>query len=161
MFESFFASIAIGAGMMAAAVFSPFSGATDSIQSQIRSASDRAAAGRTASSTVPIACVSAAVDARERAIVSAETTFTSALNTAYSTRASALHSAYAESRTEAIRSAVNTAWKAFTTATRDAQKKWKEGQNAAWKQFNTALRTCKAPNSVSDSKKASSEVRGE
>lgn len=160
--ESLLASVAVGAGMLAAAVFSPFGGISDSINTRIHSVSDRNVIGRSmASSTPDIACISAAVDAREEALGDGSGVFTKAIDSAYSARATALHSAYTQSGTEAIRKAVEAAWKSFTSATKEAQKTWRAAQHTAWKEFNIAARACKAPSSVSDSRRSSSEVRGE
>jgi hypothetical protein len=164
MIESIFGSAVMGIGLVAAAAFAPFSGMSDAINSRLHEMSDRGALHKTASSTisaVDIACISAAVDAREKALVAGEGSFTKAVDAAYSARATALHSAYTQSGNDAIRKAVDAAWKSFTEATRSAQKTWRSAQGDAWKSFNTAARACKAPSSVNDTKKSKSEISGE
>ena len=110
----------------------------------------------TAGTSVNIACIAAAVAAREAILQTAIGTNGTDISAAYSARASALASAYVQTDTSAIRKAVKTAWTTFSAALRVAHKNWKTAQQGAWSQFKTALKACGgSATTVSDSANAS------
>ena len=113
----------------------------------------------TAATAANIACVAAAVDAREAALDTGVGTFASDINAAYTARKSALATAYAQTDPGAIRTSVKTAWKTFAAALRLAGKNWKTVQRGAWEQFKTAVKAC-GPGSASvvDSTNANAEI---
>lgn len=115
----------------------------------------------TASGSVDLACVAAAVAARERSLSTGVGTYTQSVSSAYSTRASALASAYAGSDLATIRAAVKTSWQNFGAALKLAQKSWRTAQQAAWTQFKIATKSCGAgAASVADSTNATAELTG-
>jgi hypothetical protein len=118
--------------------------------------------GTSTKPTLDVTCVANAVGARESSIDSAETTFTTAMNTAYTTRATALASAYAQSGNDAIRAAVKSAWKQFTTSARGSRSAWQKAKENAWQTFRTAIKSCgPSATSVADTENAGSEMNGQ
>jgi hypothetical protein len=107
-----------------------------------------------------LACVGAAVNARESALDAAIATHSSAVVAAYNARATALSAAYSKTTAKDVRAAVKAAWKDFNSAIRSAQKAWRTARDAAWKTFRTAVRACKAPSSVSDGGNSGLEASG-
>lgn len=109
-----------------------------------------------AKTSLNIACVAAAVAAREASLQIAITANAGAISSAYGTRASALASAYAQTDQSAIKAAVRSAWTTFGAALRVAHKGWITSQQAAWSSFKTALKACgPGATSVADSTSAS------
>ena len=96
----------------------------------------------TAAMTVNIACVAAAVAAREASLDTAVGTYTTDINSAYSARATALASAYAQTDKDGIRKAVKTAWQTFAAALKLDGKNWKKAQRDTWTQFKMAIKSC-------------------
>jgi len=92
-----------------------------------------------------VACVAAAVAAREQTLDAGVATYTQSINTAYTTRASALASAYAQTGgSDVIRKAVNTAWQSFRAAIQLGRKTWVTAHESAWTTFRTAAKACGA-----------------
>ncbi|HWP61177.1 MAG TPA: hypothetical protein VN495_01100 [Candidatus Paceibacterota bacterium] len=110
------------------------------------------------SGPVDIACVGAAVAARENALDSAMLTETAALNSAYSTRASALVAAFAQTDTASVKSATKAAWQAFNASTQAARKAWRTSQQATWATYRNAAKQCKGATTVTDSANASTDA---
>lgn len=112
--------------------------------------------------SVDIACVAAAVAAREAALSSGASTHGTAVANAYSTRATALANAYAlTGGNAAIRDAVKKAWDSFRSSIQTARKSWQTARDGAWKQFQTAVKNCKASTEVLDTANTASEPKGE
>ena len=145
----------------AAGIFTLFGASTTGDHRPVH-VEDRGLFERHASSTiasVDVACVAAAVAAREAALGTAASANAQALTTAYSDRASALAAAYTQTGKDAIRKAVKNAWSHFGAALRLAHKSWKSAQQAAWSHFRTAVKACGAgAANVSDSSNASLDV---
>jgi hypothetical protein len=114
----------------------------------------------TSSAATKIACVGAAVNAREQAISSAEQTFSTASSAAYSARASALQQAYTATTYKDVRAAVKAAWTAFSSAERAAHKDWVKARDGAWKTYRTAAVACKAQAGTGDGVHSDAEVSG-
>ena len=112
------------------------------------------------SATAKIACVGAAVNAREAAIDSAMTTYTGALNAAYGARAAALKTAYTLTTLKDVRAAVKVAWSDFSKAMRSAQGAWKTSRMGAWTAYRQAAVACKAPSGTGDGANSVSEASG-
>ena len=109
-----------------------------------------------------IACVAAAVAARESALGAAVSTHSASVSAAYAARASALLSAYSQTGNDTIRKAVKNAWKQFAGATRAAKKGWQFSREAAWQSFRTAIKSCgNGASSVADHGNAGSEMSGQ
>ena len=113
-----------------------------------------------ASITTKIACIGAAVNAREVAIDSAVTAFTSADNAAYAARATALGQAYTQTTLSAVKTGVKAAWATFSSSEKTARTAWKTARDAAWSQYHTAAMACKAPTGTGDSMNSTSEASG-
>src|SRR3989344_1305136 len=105
-------------------------------------------ASTTARGSFDVACIAAAVAAREAGLGIAAGANAEALTSAYSARASALASAYSQTGNEAIKKSVKSSWANFGAALRLAQRGWKNVQNTAWTQFKTA-RKARGPAAVS------------
>jgi len=115
-----------------------------------------------ASSTVQVqgqanvACVAAAVAAREQALGTGISAYTQSINDAYSARASALAAAYTQTGTDAIKKAVKSAWTNFGAALKLGRRTWASAQGSAWSQFRTALKACGGSSTaISDASNAS------
>ncbi|MEK7604614.1 MAG: hypothetical protein AAB442_02360 [Patescibacteria group bacterium] len=108
-----------------------------------------------------IACVGAAVNIREAALVNAMVTFGSATNAAYTTRAATLKQAYTATSSKELRTAVKAAWTTFSTSEKAARKAWKMARDTAWKEYRTAAVACKAPDGTGDGVNSVSERRGD
>lgn len=107
-----------------------------------------------------IACVGAAVSAREAALDTAIAAHGTTINAAYTARATALSAAYGKTTAGEVRAAVKAAWNAFSSAIRSAQKAWKTARNTAWATFRTSVKACKVPGSISDGEKVGLEASG-
>jgi len=92
--------------------------------------------------TVNIACVAAAVDTRETAIIAAYQTRSTAITTALQTRQTALKAAWALTTAKDRNAAIRAAWTAFRTSFRTANATFRTDRNNAWKTFNTARKAC-------------------
>ncbi|OGG57585.1 hypothetical protein A2853_02730 [Candidatus Kaiserbacteria bacterium RIFCSPHIGHO2_01_FULL_55_17] len=108
-----------------------------------------------------IACVAAAVAAREAALSGGAKTHGDAVAGAYTARATALDGAYSTSTPAAIRISVKYAWDTFKASVQASRKSWQETTTRAWADFRNAIKNCKAPSEVTDTANASSEPRGE
>ncbi len=98
-----------------------------------------------------IACVGAAVSARETAIDAGLTAYTQAVATAYSARATALTQAYATATsTQAVKVGVKSAWSAFNSSFKSAGSTWRTAKSGAWSAFSSAVKACKAPAGTAD-----------
>ena len=96
-----------------------------------------------ADKTVDVACVQAAVDAREQSIMSAWVSYNTSMTAAFSTRALALHAAWGMTDASARKTAIKAAWSAFAASRKSAMQAHKTAKQAAWKTFRTAAKSCK------------------
>jgi hypothetical protein len=112
-------------------------------------------------STMTVACVGGAVNAREQSIDSALTTYTTAITAAYNARATALASAYGMSTSAGVRASLKTAWSAFSVSMKSTRNSWSSARTTAWAKFRTDAKACKAPATISDSTNASMEASGQ
>jgi hypothetical protein len=115
----------------------------------------------TANAATKIACIGAAVNAREATLNAGIATYTNAVQAAYTARATALNNAYTGTTTKQVRDSVKKAWSTFRASIKDARQTWKTTQKDAWATFKTAAKACKAPSGASDSEHSSSEVSGQ
>lgn len=95
----------------------------------------------TASST-DLACMSAAVETRENALISARTTFNASVVAALQTRRDALKAAYTIADNTNRRVAIEAAIRAYVKATADARAKFSADVKASWHAFMTARVAC-------------------
>ncbi|MBI5794635.1 hypothetical protein HZA87_06195 [Candidatus Uhrbacteria bacterium] len=107
------------------------------------SASSSAGSSSSVTASVDLACMSAAIEARENAVISARTTFHAAIMAALNTRKDALKAAFTISNDHDRQVAINAAWDAFMKAVVNARAKYKTDINAAWTAFFTASVNCK------------------
>ena len=118
--------------------------------------------GSSTTKTIDVACVAAAVSAREVTLQAGITTLTGDTNTAYITRATALASAYTQTGNDAIKAAVKTTWQQFGAALKIAKKNWQKSRDDAWKTFKTAVKSCGGSAfQISDSNNSSLEASGQ
>ncbi|OGG49687.1 hypothetical protein A2763_03335 [Candidatus Kaiserbacteria bacterium RIFCSPHIGHO2_01_FULL_54_36] len=147
-------SIFVAAAASIAAIFGGLGGGDHKAPLQDRN-QIKIHASSTASG-VNIACVAAAVAAREASLQAGISTNMQDVTAAYTTRASALASAYTQTGNDAIRKAVKSAWNSFNGAMRLAHKSWQKTQQSAWSGFKTALKACGSnASSIADSANAS------
>lgn len=90
------------------------------------------------------ACMSAAVDKRETAIITAFDTFSASMKTALTARKDALKTGWTQTTTDTRKSSLKTAWQAFQQSQKSARETFRKSRQAAWKQFRTDAKTCKA-----------------
>lgn len=89
-----------------------------------------------------LACMSAAIDARETAIINARTTFNASVMAALNTRREKLKAAYTIANDGERRVAINAAWDAFAKAVADARAAYRTSVQASWKTFVQASVNC-------------------
>ena len=92
--------------------------------------------------TADLACMSAAIGARENATIDARATFNAAVSASLTARKNALVSAYAIADNEDRAAAVMAAWNAYFTATADARADLKASTKTANDAFVTASANC-------------------
>ena len=92
-----------------------------------------------------VVCVQTAVDAREQAIGSAFTTFSTSESAALSARAAALHAAWGLGDQTSRRTARLAAWSAFKTANQSVFSALRSAKKGAWSTFTTATKSCHTP----------------
>ena len=115
----------------------------------------------TGSGSADLACIAAAVAAREGSLDTAVAGKMTAINAAYGARAGALATAYASSDPATVKAGEKAAWNAFAASVGAAQKTWKAAQESAWTQFRAALKACGVgASAVSDSVNASLDTTG-
>lgn len=109
----------------------------------------RSAATTTPKRTVDVACIGAAVDMREGAIISALDTYHGATKTALEARRAALKAAWAIAESKERRAAIKAAWSTFRGTWSRTSKALREAKRAAWKTYRDARKAC-GPNAASD-----------
>lgn len=93
-------------------------------------------------STVNLACMQAAVDKRDGAVISAFDIFHTSVVTALQARQSALKTAWGNTDRKARRQAISAAWRNYRKATRDARQAFRTAKHNTWKIFGTDRRAC-------------------
>ncbi len=93
---------------------------------------------------VDVACVQAAIDKRDGAIISAVNSFSGAAVAAIQARTAALKSAWAISDAKARRKALSEAWKTYKETIRKARMDMKKAIRSAWSQFRVDRKACGA-----------------
>ncbi len=106
---------------------------------------------QTASTTAPVKandwsvkgqCISTAIDVRETAVITNQTTFNASLLTALNTRKEALKSAWLKTEKKERISARDAAWKAFKDAHKSARTTLESSNKTAWSTFRTSEKSC-------------------
>lgn len=98
-----------------------------------------------------IACMAAAVDKRETAILSGFDVFAAAVKNALGARKDALKTAWGNTDAKARKDAINKAWKTYGTAASKARKDWKSAVHTAWEQFRKDRNACGPGAATADS----------
>ncbi len=106
---------------------------------------------------VDIACVAAAVSARETSLSAGAALQTQAVAAAYAARATALTAAYTGTDAAAVKTAVKKAWSDFAAATKGAKLTWQKNKESSWKTYREAAKACKGAESITDSQNAGTE----
>lgn len=122
-----------------------------------RERNERPASSTRQTKIVDIACVGAAVAARETALTSAASTETQAIAAAYTARASALSAAYQNTDPTQAKAAVKKAWSDFTSATKGAKQTWQRSRENSWKTYRDAAKQCKGAEDITDSSNMSAD----
>ena len=97
--------------------------------------------GRTAQ-TVDVACIQAAIDKRDNAIITAVDTFHDAAKSALQTRRDALKAAWGNTDRDVRRAAIKAAWESYRNSLRSARKALRESRRSAWSQFAADRKAC-------------------
>lgn len=106
------------------------------------SASSSASSTNTVTASADLACMSAAIDVRDSAVVSARATFHTAIMAALNTRKDSLAAAFTINNDHDRQVAVKAAWDVFLKATANARATYKTSVQAAWSAFATASVKC-------------------
>ncbi len=93
-------------------------------------------------SSADLACMSAAIDAREASLISARTNFNASVLTAIQTRRTSLKAAFTIANHHDRQVAIHAAMKAYSEAIAKARAQFMLDVNAAWKTFATARLAC-------------------
>lgn len=106
---------------------------------------------------VDIACVKAAVAARENSLSSAASTQSQAVAAAYTTRAAALDAAYSASDPKTVKQNSKKAWDEFSKIVKGAKQTWQRSKENSWKTFKDAVKACKGSENITDASGISME----
>lgn len=93
-------------------------------------------------SSIDLACMSAAIDARESAVVTARAKYHASIMAALNTRHAALKAALTLANNNDRMVAMQAAWKSYVTATEKARAQFAIDVKAAWSVFATAKVNC-------------------
>lgn len=99
-------------------------------------------ADTTVASVTDLACMAAAVDAREAAVITARTNFDAKIIAALNTRRASLKTAYTIGNNADRKVAVKAAMTAFAKSVADARTQYKTDVKASWKVFTDATKNC-------------------
>ncbi len=105
--------------------------------------SSNASASAQVTSSADLACMSAAVDVRETALINAQTSFNGSILSARQTLRTSLMAAFTISNNKDRRVAIKAAWKVYVDAAVKARKQFTTSMNAAWKAYATATVNCR------------------
>ena len=92
--------------------------------------------------TVNVACMQAAIEKRDSAIISAHNAANTSITTALSARKDALKAAWGQTDRKTRRSALHDAWKAWMTTSKQARTTFKTARDGAWTTFASDRKTC-------------------
>lgn len=95
-----------------------------------------------ATSTINVACVQAAVEKRENALIAGHDTFNTSIKAALEARKVALKDAWSAADKATRQSKKNTAYKNFKTSTQSAHTSLRGVRNTAWSAFTTEMKAC-------------------
>jgi hypothetical protein len=101
------------------------------------------------------------VNAREQALGTAMTAYTTSLTSAYTARAAALQAVYNLGTLAEIKSAAKAAWTTFSESKKAARLAWQTARNNAWKAYRTTATACKAPSGTGDGIRSGRELIGQ
>lgn len=96
----------------------------------------------TVASSADLACMGAAVDVREGAVLTARTDFNVKIIAALTTRRASLKTAYTIANNADRKAAIKAALNVFAKANADARASYKADVKAAWKTFTDAAKKC-------------------
>ena len=103
------------------------------------------------SAVVDYACMGAAVDVRETAIIAGFTAYNTSALSALNTRKTALAAAWKLTSNEEVKKAVKTAVSTYKKSLKDARKVFKKARKSAWETFKTSAKACKGEGESLDS----------
>ena len=109
---------------------------------QSASSSSSSSSSTGVASSADLACMSAAIEARENAVITARADFHAKIMTALTARRDALKAAFTISNNNDRRLAINAAYRAFVKAVAEAKASYKVSVQAAWTAFVTASADC-------------------
>lgn len=151
-FTRFFTLLLVGSVLVPVFAWADSSESSSSSSSLSSSSSSSSASSSSSSSSegkrrktlqpVTAACVQTAVDAREQAVLSAVTAYTSSLVSAFQQKKTALHNAWSITDTVQRKASVKSAWAAFTQSKKSAKKTYKDARQTAWSTFKKAAKLC-------------------
>ena len=89
------------------------------------------------------ACMQAAVDKRDTAIIAAFDKYAASVKSALETRRSALKDAWGKPTPKERRAAIKAAWAAYRKSVRGARQQLNKDKRAVWKQFRLDAKACR------------------
>lgn len=107
--------------------------------------------------TVNVACIQAAIDKRDTAVISAYDTLHTSIVAALNTRKEALKSAWAKTERIERRTALKNAWAAYHASRRSAQQAWRASRRTVWQTFRTEAKAC-SPTTTFDASNEASDI---
>jgi uncharacterized membrane protein len=110
----------------------------------IKDVKAQSATSTPSNSTVDLACMQAAVEKRDNAVISAWDTLSASIKTALQTRRDALKAAWGISNSKERRKAIREAWANFAKSKKEASKIFNQARKEAWKQFRNDAKACRA-----------------
>lgn len=107
--------------------------------------------------TVNIACIQAAIEKRDTAVISAYDTLHTSIVAALNARKEALKNAWTKIDRLERRTALKNAWAAYHASRRAAQQTWRTSRRSAWQTFRTEARAC-GPTIIFDATNEASDI---
>ncbi len=92
--------------------------------------------------TINVACIQAAIEKRDTAVVSAYDTLHTSIVSALNARKQALKDAWAKTDRLERRTALKSAWSTYHQSRMGAQKTWRTARRDVWKTFRTDAKAC-------------------
>lgn len=108
--------------------------------------------------TIDFACVGAAVDVRETAIIAGFTTYNTSALSALNTRKTALAAAWKLTTNEEVRKAVKAAMSAYKKSLKEARKVFKDARKSAWDSYKTSAKACNGEGEKLDSSNSGADA---
>lgn len=108
--------------------------------------------------SVDLACMKAAVEKREDAIIASKEKAFASYDAAFKARRASLSTAWTIAVVKDRRVAINAAWATFRTSHKDARTQLREEDKALWSTFKTDSKVCKVDSASIGSDRAGEKI---